>query len=231
MQPGAYLAVLANGPAVGIEGRLAGLELRDTILVLRPGPTTGFVFLFRKPLTEPTVAAQVRVSSTGAMNIDACRVASGENRGRPRGTFPHSDDAWGNGHLTYTESHAGGRWPPNLLLVHASGCVPGTARMQGHRGYKHGPGGSSSQFSQKGTATTRTAPWAGHADTDGMETVPAWACVAGCPVPLLETRSEASRFFPQFKDDAELLDWLAALVATPPGELPTSSEKLPGQKI
>jgi len=45
-------------PDVGIEGRLAGLEFRDTILVLRSGPSSGFVFLFRVPFTG-TVAEEI----------------------------------------------------------------------------------------------------------------------------------------------------------------------------
>lgn len=78
--------------------------------------------LARKPL-EGTVAANVQKWGTGALNIDGCRIESGENRGRPRGTFPHSDDAWGDGRLAATESHPGGRWPANVVLDEEAGAM------------------------------------------------------------------------------------------------------------
>lgn len=36
LAPGSHMAVFGDDVDVGIEGRMAGLELRDTILVLRP---------------------------------------------------------------------------------------------------------------------------------------------------------------------------------------------------
>jgi DNA modification methylase len=69
----------------------------------------------RKPLIG-TVAANVLAHGTGAINIDGCRVATGESQSRPRGSFPHSDDAWGDGRPNeVSESHASGRWPANLI--------------------------------------------------------------------------------------------------------------------
>jgi DNA modification methylase len=87
-----------------------------------------------------------------------------------------------------------GRWPANVVLGHSEGCVPtGTRRVKGHAGYPNGPGGSSSQLSQKGTPTTRTGPWAGHADADGLETVTAWECEPGCPVRQLDEQTAGAR--------------------------------------
>jgi DNA modification methylase len=79
-------------------------------------PAAELIVLARKPLAEGTVAANVVKHGTGAINIGACRLPTEENRGRTRGTFPHSDDAWGNGHLARTESHPAGRWPANVVL-------------------------------------------------------------------------------------------------------------------
>jgi len=126
LHPGSHLAVFGDNADVGIEGRLAGLELRDTLLVLRAGPTASFIFLFRVPVAEPTVADQMAATATGALHVDACRIATAEDRGRPRGTFPHSDDSWGNGHLACTQSHRLGRWPPNVVLMHGRGCRTAT---------------------------------------------------------------------------------------------------------
>lgn len=70
----------------------------------------------RKPLIG-TVAANVLQHGTGALNIDGCRVPSDESQSRPRGSFPHSDDAWGNGRPNeVSQSHDAGRWPANLIL-------------------------------------------------------------------------------------------------------------------
>lgn len=70
----------------------------------------------RKPLSEKTVAANVLAHGTGALNIDGCRVATDDSQSRPRGSFPHSDDAWGNGRPNeVSQSHDAGRWPANLI--------------------------------------------------------------------------------------------------------------------
>lgn len=90
-----------------------------------------------------------------------------------------------------------GRWPSNLVLSHVSpdengkgGCQRvGAKRVRGHSGYPHGPGGSSSQFSQKGTPTNRTEAWEGYADPDGFEEVEEWRCQPECPIRLLDKQS------------------------------------------
>jgi hypothetical protein len=192
--PGAHLAVEAEDPLVAIEGRLSGFELRDTILVLRPGPKSSFCFLFRKPLREPTVADQMAETNTGAMNVDGCRVSTTEDRGRPRGTFPHSDDTWGNGHLKYTDSHDGGRWPPNVVLVHGPGCrQTGTRRVAGINqpgsvgGRRHSTGQRYAQDTY--SAAYERSERQSYADEDGLETIAPWNCEPGCPVALLDQQS------------------------------------------
>ena len=73
------------------------------------------VTVARKPLVG-TVAENVLAHGTGALNIDGCRVATSDNQSRPRGTFPHSDDSWGNGRSEeVSASHEAGRWPANLI--------------------------------------------------------------------------------------------------------------------
>ncbi len=80
LTPGAHAAVFADDQAdlVGIAGRMVGLELRDTLVVLRPGPRLSLLLLFRKPVEEATVIAQVLRTGTGGLNLDACRVESSE---------------------------------------------------------------------------------------------------------------------------------------------------------
>lgn len=211
--PGAHVA-LFGGTDAAIEARCAGLHFRDTLLVLKPGPSYELVPVFRKPLSETTVVDQVLKSSTGPVNIDACRVGTSTRTNASSARKPRSTMNKGMAQGTVTQKHAYGRWPSNLVLLHAPGCVPGYARMNGHKGYPNGPGGSSAQFSQKGRQTTRTGAWAGHADADGKETVPAWECVERCSVRLLDEQ----RYFPQFGGMPDFLVWLQDLLL-PPGTL------------
>ena len=138
LKPGGHLLAFAgtrtqHRMAVRIED--AGFEIRDMIAwtygsgfpksrnldgdwqgwgtALKPAlePIT----VARKPLVG-TVAANVLQHGTGALNIDGCRVPSDESQSRPRGSFPHSDDAWGNGRPNeISQSHDAGRWPANLI--------------------------------------------------------------------------------------------------------------------
>jgi site-specific DNA-methyltransferase (adenine-specific) len=108
--------------------------------------------LARKPLSG-TVAANVLQHGTGALNIDGCRVGTDETLGRTN-----------NGREQYNPSsfcmatearqrfdrsdHAGGRWPPHLLLTHAAACgetcadgCP-VAEMDGQSGVSKSTGGS-----------------------------------------------------------------------------------------
>lgn len=195
--PGSYVAVF-GGVEASIEARLVGFHLKDTLLVLQPGPRSDLVSLFRKPIEQPTIAEQVLATGTGAMNIDACRVWGDRSEffsksGKPRSGLGHANGygmGEGFGGANANPPHQLGRWPSNLALIHGEGCrLVGHTQVDGHKGYPNGPGGSSSQFSQKGEKTTRTGAWAGHADADGKESVPVWECVQGCAREVLDTLS------------------------------------------
>lgn len=133
-KPGAHLLAFGGTRtyhrlACAIED--AGWEIRDTLSWLygsgfpksHNGPWGGTalkpawepIIMARKPLAG-TVAANVAAHGTGGLNIDGCRIGTDDDRTRPRGSFPHSDDAWGNGRLAFTESHPAGRWPANVAL-------------------------------------------------------------------------------------------------------------------
>jgi site-specific DNA-methyltransferase (adenine-specific) len=93
------------------------------------------VCVARKPIGS-TVALNVLKHGTGAINIDGCRIETNENRDRPRGSFPHSDDAWGNGTLTHTEGSPLGRWPTNMIhdgSDEVMDAFPSTSSVTGQR--------------------------------------------------------------------------------------------------
>jgi hypothetical protein len=194
LYPGAHVAVLTDDETQGIEARRAEFEFRDTMLILWP-ELVSFAFLLRVPLREDSMTDQVCKTGTGGLNVDECRVGSGADKG----VWPITDR---KGRTSMNSANDGslnkpvetnttlGRWPSNLVLIHGPSCQRvGEARVEGHKGYPNGPGGSSSQFSQKGTATTRTGAWAGHADADGKETVAVWDCQPDCPAKLLDGQS------------------------------------------
>ena len=253
MLPGTHVAVVSRSETMGLLGRLQGWELRDTLLVLMPGPTNLFIYLFRVPLEEKTIAAQVLKTGTGGLNIDECRIGLARNDSRPgRGThsgnhgkeLPSLSADWGAWVTTK------GRWPSNLLLIHHLECVSeGIKRVKGSA---EGAGKLWSHY-RDGKLDQAKAKKSYIADTDGLEAIPAWSCHPSCPVKLLDEQSGAlmsgtgsykketskghqanaygvenrpsgtqmisygdsggaSRFFPQFKNLAECLDWINHLI-------------------
>ena len=81
-----------------VEAEDAGFEVRDCLLVV--GARTQRVWLLRKPLKEPTVAAQILATGTGALWIDGCRVSYQSEADRAN-AFP-------GGTLTSREAKKGG---------------------------------------------------------------------------------------------------------------------------
>jgi site-specific DNA-methyltransferase (adenine-specific) len=85
------------------------------------------IVVARKPLVG-TVAANVTTYGTGALNIDACRVAT---------DWSERSDAWKrSGHSADPDAekiaappgvgitcHDAGRWPPNVIFAHAGACT------------------------------------------------------------------------------------------------------------
>lgn len=173
------------------------------------------VVVARKPLAG-TVAANVLAHGAGALNIDACRVATGETLGRTNGIRNPGDASSfligdGSGRFDRSDS-AGGRWPTNVALDQhtaaeidqQSGETTSTLRGKDYDTDKAWFGGG------------RASPANTHADSGG-----------------------ASRFFPVFRYEAkaptserpragdvahptvkplDLMRWLVRLV-TPPGGL------------
>jgi hypothetical protein len=198
--PGEHLALLTDNPEDALEGRTAGLELRDCLLVLRPGPTASFVFLFRKPLDESTLADQVAKTGTGGINIAACRIATseGDAKAMERANTPGSGrmKAGGSPIGTFIRSSSSGaldtsagRWPPNVVFIHAPGCVrTGSRRVP--TGIAYGVAGrEKNKHGKYNTGLIDPGTNHGYADEDGLETVAAYDCAPGCPVPILDELS------------------------------------------
>lgn len=85
-------------------------------------PAAEPIILARKPLSS-TVARNVLAHGTGGINVDGCRVPTGENRSRPPRT---ANELYGGGkgtNLTASESHDAGRFPANVLLSHSEDCT------------------------------------------------------------------------------------------------------------
>lgn len=225
-EPGSY-HVCWGSSQVSLLMRRVGFEVRDTIAVQADKPQFGI--LLRKPLEESTVAKQVFKNGQGCLNIDECRIYTDwQEADRP--------DSWkASGHTLKPEAakiaappgtgiqcHPRGRWPTNLVFVHGQGCKRvGTTKVPGHKGYPNGPGGKSMQYSsdERGE-NVRPDAWEGHADKDGMETIPVWDCVEGCSVKTLGQQSDtsASRFFPQLESVEAAEEWAKRLVQLPKAE-------------
>jgi site-specific DNA-methyltransferase (adenine-specific) len=115
----------------------AGFEVRDSLhwfygtgfpkslnagagrgTALKPGHEP--LVLARKPL-EGTVAANVARWGTGALNVDACRIAATDGRDRGRANSGAKGlNALGNSKTYDSQEHPGGRWPANVVLDEAA---------------------------------------------------------------------------------------------------------------
>lgn len=80
-------------------------------------PAVEPICLARKPLSEGTVAANVLKHGTGAINVDGCRVESGERRSATGGMAGKSNPILGkfNGPKAEEITTEIGRWPANLI--------------------------------------------------------------------------------------------------------------------
>lgn len=202
------------------------------------------VVLARK-LLAGTVATNVLEHGTGALNIDACRTAAGQDY-RDKCASVVGLDSNRNGDtlgqwtgVREDSAHDAGRWPTNMLLSHpplldehgqpigdacADGCVPGcpVAEMDARSGFSVSGVGGTTRTTALGVMNDdgwqpKVTVRGGHGDTGG-----------------------ASRFFPVFRYEAKapaserprladgtahttvkplaLMRWLIRLV-TPPGGL------------
>lgn len=113
------------------------------------------IILARKPLSEPTVAANVLKWGTGAMNIDGCRIETHNKTPAPVGQYGGSTIG-PVGHRGVRDGSADlkGRWPANVVLDEAaaamldeqSGECPTGAMSEIRKVYKDAGSGGVSRF-------------------------------------------------------------------------------------
>lgn len=157
LTPGGHLLAFAGSRMADLAGlsiRLAGFEVRDGIdvigsriswlygtgmpkakTVLKPAHEP--ILVARKPCAGSEVATVQRYG-TGALNVEACRVsmsaADREHARVPMGEWSRSNTTTGgtdrrNGQVF--EPAAAGRWPPNVVLLHAPLFDPETGEVIG----------------------------------------------------------------------------------------------------
>lgn len=164
------------------------------------------IILARKPVVG-TVAANVLLHGTGAINIDATRISTTDALGGGAEKETRADqkgnEGWERPWMSDPEMQAAhaatvranvqraqalGRFPANVLLSHAEGCEQEgskTVRSNGHY-----------PSARPGTTTITTD---GHAGQEGLEesytageVVEVWSCVDDCPIKLLDEQSGVS---------------------------------------
>lgn len=160
---------------------------------LKPGAEMWI--LVRKPV-RGTIIANALEHGTGALNIDAARIAHANvsdfeahkasvDAIKARGGT--MNDSWKNASDLSGASDVSrlGRWPANVIFSHHEDCrMTGTRKVAAHPSWNDNRGPSS--FTGKATSHVR------HADDDGTETVEAWECAEGCAVAELDRQSGQS---------------------------------------
>jgi hypothetical protein len=196
--PGSHVVIWSTEAGwvdASLMARRVGLHFRDTLAVLT---VEGWhpLMLFRKPLQEKTIVKQVLSTGTGAINIDATRVKhaskadferhkAGVDALKAKGgslgnSWKNSSDLSGANDVTLA-----GRFPANLVLLHAPGCrqvgtrkvdAPTINRFEdGMKPFGHGAG-----HSYKSIKT---------GDENGQEEIPVCECDEGCPILELDQQS------------------------------------------
>jgi len=149
------------------------------------------IHVVRKPLSESSVAANVLKHGTGAINIDAARVAAPgeavETHSRsPEASAKRNRNVYGEyGPLKthQTDGQKLGRWPANLILEHKPGC-----RRIGNRDVKTNV--SHHSYTRSGEGFIGSIPDQPEKRTwTARETVEAWDCEPDCPVAGLDRDS------------------------------------------
>jgi site-specific DNA-methyltransferase (adenine-specific) len=168
------------------------------------------IVLARKPLEKGlTVAENVLKWGTGALAIDACRIASQEKLTRPGVNGYNANSKYANQNREgsgcekngqYAErGSTNGRWPANVLLGHSDEC-----QFLGHEDFKRKGGGPAPRTKRVGTQGTGALyTFEGNDtvkpsyETENGERIEKWACADDCAIKIMDEQSgnNASRFF------------------------------------
>lgn len=152
-------------------------------------------------------AANIIKYGTGGLNIDACRVITNDNlnggaySGGERPTSMTGNTGEAGGKSSIFEAGGGrlssvqykqpvGRWPSNLILEHAEGCVPVGKKQVKADPCSGGEGVREGGFVATGSVDGNGKPCGPlYGDTDGLEVVTVWKCADGCPSKALSEQS------------------------------------------
>jgi DNA modification methylase len=159
------------------------------------------IVIARKPIAARNVAENVLAYGVGAINIDGCRIATGDSLGggeEKHVSVEGKHEGWQRPWMRDAESveaHAArvrdkvrlaeqlGRWPANAVLTHSEGCL--------EIGERQVSGRTINRF------TDGAKPFGGGAGhpyesiTSAPEVVSQWQCVETCPVRLVDNQSGA----------------------------------------
>jgi DNA modification methylase len=149
------------------------------------------ILVFRKPVSGDTVAENVLEHGTGAINIDACRVAGQAQVPASIRSYRRFDDKGDEPELVDAPAaHPGGRWPSNVVMVHSEGCRKvGTKKVKGSQLNQVIERSKSKSPTYSGGKSQTDGYSHGYTDESGQETVEAWECAPGCPVRALDEQS------------------------------------------
>ena len=165
------------------------------------------ILLLRRPLSESTIAANVLRHGTGALHVDACRVAAdGANEPGRGETWLKSgkdakprkfiDHAFGNreGSTVADRVSPNGRYPSNVILSHIGPDEDGEGgcRRVGVRRVKTGKLPTTYTLRESENASMSGKNYARHPrrdyGADGTEEIDEYACAEGCPVAALNAQ-------------------------------------------
>lgn len=155
-----------------------------------------------KPV-ESGFAENALLHGVAGLNIEEGRIgwdSKSLNLDTKRRQSPRTDVTGGSFHsgggdaggYVGKEQSPSGRFPANVILGHAEGCVlKGTKKVKGITGTKSGSWRKGHQYSGgwKGAPQEELGDHIGYADADGNEQIENWECVEGCPVRLLGEQS------------------------------------------
>ena len=112
------------------------------------------------------------------------------------GSVSDNIEKYGVGGYNIEDTRVGTRWPANVVFTHGSECrVVGTKRVKAPVINRFSDG--MKPFGD-GAGHAYTSEQRG--DADGMEEIPVYECVEGCPVLVLEQQNkDAPKFFSQFE--------------------------------
>jgi hypothetical protein len=152
------------------------------------------IILARKPLAG-TVAQNVAAHGTGGLNVDGCRLETGEKlqgstaRDDMRGGRYGSGSRPNPGNIPDYQQNPGGRWPANVVLSHTPECREVGTRKVKASARASGPTltGQSESVARGRFGGVEGTP--NYADADGLEEIIAWDCSSDCPVRLLDEQS------------------------------------------